>query len=70
LAAARDLGVLDLVLMGDSALRLGHFTIDELVATAAQRRRGAPRLGQAAPVLSAIGGHSGNCRQIAPPQQM
>jgi hypothetical protein len=46
LAAARDLGVLDLVLMGDSALRLGHFTIDELVATAAQRRRGAPRLRQ------------------------
>jgi hypothetical protein len=27
LAAARDLGVLDLVLMGDSALRLGHCTI-------------------------------------------
>lgn len=46
LAAARDLGVLDLVLMGDSALRLGHFTIDELVATAAQRRRGAPMLRQ------------------------
>jgi hypothetical protein len=46
LAAARDLGVLDLVLMGDSALRLGHFAIDELVATAAQRRRGAPRLRQ------------------------
>jgi hypothetical protein len=44
LAAARDLGVLDLVLMGDSALRLGHCTIDELVATAAQRRRGAPML--------------------------
>ena len=44
LAAARDLGVLDLVLMGDSALRLGHCTIDELVETAAQRRRGAPLL--------------------------
>jgi hypothetical protein len=44
LAAARDLGELDLVLMGDSALRLGHCTIDELVDTAAQRRRGAPLL--------------------------
>lgn len=44
LAAARDLGVLDLVLMGDSALRLGHCTIDDLVATGAQRRRGAPTL--------------------------
>jgi hypothetical protein len=44
LAAARDLGVLDLVLMGDSALRLGHCMIDELVAVAARRRRGAPML--------------------------
>jgi hypothetical protein len=44
LAAARDLGVLDLVLMGDSALRLGHCTIDQLVKTAAQRRRGAPMM--------------------------
>jgi very-short-patch-repair endonuclease len=44
LAAARDLGVLDLVLMGDSALRLGHCTLEELVETAAQRRCGAPML--------------------------
>jgi hypothetical protein len=44
LAAARDLGVLDLVLMGDSALRLGHCTIADFVETAAQRRRGAPML--------------------------
>jgi hypothetical protein len=44
LAAARDLGVLDLVLMGDSALRLGHCTIDELAEAAARRRRGAPML--------------------------
>jgi hypothetical protein len=44
LAAARDLGVLDLVLMGDSALRLGHCTIDQLVKTAARRRRGAPMM--------------------------
>jgi very-short-patch-repair endonuclease len=46
LATARDLGVLDLVLMGDWALRLGHCTIEELVETAAQRRRGAPMLRQ------------------------
>ncbi len=44
LAAARDLGVLDLVLMGDSALQLGHCTIDELADAAARRRRGAPML--------------------------
>jgi hypothetical protein len=44
LAVARDLGVLDLVLMGDSALRLGHGTIDELAEAAARRRRGAPML--------------------------
>jgi very-short-patch-repair endonuclease len=44
LAASRDLGVLDLVLMGDSALRLGHCTLEELVETAAQRRRGGPML--------------------------
>jgi hypothetical protein len=31
-------------MMGDSALRLGHCTIDELVLAAGQRRRGAPML--------------------------
>jgi hypothetical protein len=51
LAAARDLGVLDLVLMGDSALRLGHCTLEELVETAAQRRRGAPKLRRAIGML-------------------
>ena len=44
LAAARDLGVLDLVVMGDSALRLGHCTVEDLMAAAARRRRGAPLL--------------------------
>lgn len=44
LAAARDLGILDLVVMGDSALRLGHCTLDDLTAAAALRRRGARRL--------------------------
>lgn len=40
LAAARDLGILDLVVMGDSAL--GHCTLEDLAA--ALRRRGARRL--------------------------
>lgn len=44
LAAARDLGLLDLVILGDSALRCGHCTLEELRTTAAQRRRGAPQL--------------------------
>jgi hypothetical protein len=51
LALARDLSVLDLVVLGDSALRLGHCTIDELKAVAAQRRRGAPRLREVIPLL-------------------
>ena len=44
LAAARDLGVLDLVILGDSALRLRHCTLTDLEITARQRRRGAPLL--------------------------
>ena len=51
LAAARDLGVLDLVVMGDSALRLGQVTRVELEIAAAQRRRGAPLLRQVIPLL-------------------
>jgi hypothetical protein len=51
LAAARDLGVLDLVILGDSALRCGHCTLEELRAAAAQRRRGAPRLRAVLPLL-------------------
>jgi hypothetical protein len=43
LAAARDLGLLDLVILGDSALHLGHCTLEELQLTAAQRRRGVPQ---------------------------
>ncbi|HMI35072.1 MAG TPA: hypothetical protein VK499_13290, partial [Propionibacteriaceae bacterium] len=34
LAAARDLGVLDLVILGDSALRLRHCTLTDLNVTA------------------------------------
>jgi hypothetical protein len=51
LAAARDLGVLDLVILGDSALRLKHCTITELRIVAAQRRRGAPLLRQVVGLL-------------------
>jgi hypothetical protein len=51
LAAARDLGVLDLVIMADSALRLGHCTLTDLTITARQRRRGAPLLRTVIPLL-------------------
>jgi very-short-patch-repair endonuclease len=51
LAAARDLGLLDLVILGDSALRLGHCTVAGLEAAAAQRRRGAPLLRTVIPLL-------------------
>jgi very-short-patch-repair endonuclease len=51
LAAARDLGLLDLVILGDYALRFGHCTRDELQATAAKQRRGAPRLRTVLPLL-------------------
>ena len=51
LAAARDLGLLDLVILGDSALHLGHCTLKELQLTATQRRRGAPQLRATLPLL-------------------
>jgi very-short-patch-repair endonuclease len=51
LAAARDLGVLDLVIMADAALRLKHCTLTELMITARQRRRGAPVLRSVIPLL-------------------
>ena len=51
LAAARDLGVLDLVVLGDSALREGHVTRTELEICASHRRRGAPLLRQVVPLL-------------------
>ncbi len=51
LAAARDLGVLDLVVLGDSALRLGHTTVTELEIVAERRRRGAPLLREVIPLL-------------------
>ena len=51
LAAARDLDVLDLVPLADSALHLGRCTLDELAVAARQHRRGAPRLRQVLPLL-------------------
>ena len=51
LAAARDLGVLDLVVMADSALRLQHCTLADLKITASRRRRGAPLLRSVIPLL-------------------
>lgn len=51
LAAARDLGVLDLVILADSALRLEHCTVTDLSIAAAQRRRGAPLLRTVIPLL-------------------
>jgi very-short-patch-repair endonuclease len=51
LAAARDLSLLDLVVLGDSALHVHACTKEELWLAAAQRRRGAPRLRVAIPLL-------------------
>ena len=51
LACARDLGVLDLVILGDSALRQEHCTVADLYAIARRRRRGAPLLRQVIPML-------------------
>jgi very-short-patch-repair endonuclease len=51
LAAARDLGLLDLVIMGDSALRFGHCTMEQLRVAAAKHCRGAPQLRALLPLL-------------------
>jgi hypothetical protein len=51
LAAARDLTLLDLVVLGDAAIDFGDCTIDQLSSTASQRRRGAPLLRAAIPLL-------------------
>ena len=53
LAVARDVGLLDLVALGDSALRRGECTLEELRAAAGRRRRGAPRLRTVIPLLDA-----------------
>ena len=51
LACACDLGLLDLAIMADSALRLGHCTLTDLALAAARRRRGAPLLRRVLPLL-------------------
>lgn len=51
LAAARDLGLLDLVLMGDSAVKLGHCTLSDLAKTCAEQRAGVCRLRHAVALL-------------------
>ena len=47
LAAARDLGLLDLVVLVDAALHAGDVTLDALAVAAGARRRGAPALRRA-----------------------
>jgi hypothetical protein len=51
LAAAKDLSLLDLVILGDAALHMGDCTVEDLRAAAAQRRFGAPRLRATIPSL-------------------
>ena len=60
LAVARDLGVLDLMIIGDSALHLGACTIDQLSMAAAGRRRGAPRLRTVLPCSTVAASRRGN----------
>lgn len=47
LAAARDLGLVDLVVLTDAALHLGECTVPDLVRVGRLRRRGAPALRRA-----------------------
>lgn len=49
LACARDVGLLDLVVLVDAALHRGHTSLEELQAVAGTRRRGAPLLRRALP---------------------
>ena len=46
-ACARDLGLLDLVVLVDAALHLGSCSWDDIAAAAALRRRGSPKLRKA-----------------------
>lgn len=52
LACARDLGLLDVVVLGDAALRSGDVTRADLDAVAKLRRRGAPLLRRAIPLMN------------------
>ena len=51
LAAARDLSLIDLVILGDSALQSGDCTVDEIINVAQRFRWGAPRLRAVIPLL-------------------
>ncbi|MGI8458868.1 MAG: hypothetical protein ACR2LI_12250 [Propionibacteriaceae bacterium] len=53
LSCSRDLGVLDLVVLGDSALRNQNCSVADLWRSARQRRRGAPLLRTVIPLLDA-----------------
>ena len=52
LACARDLGLVDVVVLGDAALQAGDVSHAELVAVSRLRRRGAPRLRLAIPMMN------------------
>jgi hypothetical protein len=54
LACARDLGLLDVVLLGDAALRSGDADGAQLDLTGAQRRRGAPLLRRASSRMNGL----------------
>jgi hypothetical protein len=51
LACARDLGLLDVIVLGDAALHAGDTTQGGLAETASRRRRGAPMLRRAWPLM-------------------
>ena len=51
LACARDLSLLDVVLLAEAAVHLGHCTADELVSASRSRRYGAKMLGRALPLV-------------------
>lgn len=52
LGLARDLSLLDVVVIGDSALHAGWVTLSDLERVARQRRRGAPLLRLAIPLMN------------------
>jgi very-short-patch-repair endonuclease len=51
LACARDLELLDVVLIGDAALHSGDVTREDLIVTSRLRRRGSPLLRRAIPLM-------------------
>jgi very-short-patch-repair endonuclease len=51
LACARDLDLIDVVLIGDAALHAGDLTREQLLAVSRLRRRGAPLLRRAIPLM-------------------